>query len=294
MADAPYGYYQRKRGIFSPHDSAPFKLSRTKIDLSRECPRCFYLDRRHGLPRTSFPAFTLNSAVDNLLKNEFDQYRTKGKPHPLMVEHGIDAVPFQHKDLDTWRHNFTGVQAIHKPTNFLVFGAVDDIWVKPNGELIVVDYKSTSKQDAPTLDGYWQEAYKRQMEVYQWLLRQNGFTVDDTGYFVYVNGKSDLPSFDGKLEFDTDVLSHTGSDAWVEDALTRAKEILLMEAVPPVGENCEYCAYRELTGKKLIEIHKQQKGSAEEKDGKDGKDEKKPASSSRASSQHTDSQDTLF
>lgn len=293
MADAPYGYYQRKRGIFSPQDSQPFKLSRTKIDLSGECPRCFYLDRRHGLPRTSFPAFTLNSAVDNLLKNEFDQYRAKGEPHPLMTEHGIDAVPFQHKQLDEWRHNFTGVQAFHEPTNFLVFGAVDDLWVTPDGELIVVDYKSTSKQDAPTLDGYWQQAYKRQMEVYQWLLRQNGFTVSDTGYFVYVNGKSDLPQFDGKLEFDTDVFAYTGNADWVEDALMRAKEILLMETVPPAGENCEYCAYREMTGKKLIEIHQATKGNAAPQKSVVKKAAKK-ATTKVVGKKLADSQDTLF
>lgn len=35
------------------------------------------------------------------------------------------------------------------------------------------------------LDQDWQIGYKRQMEVYQWLLRQNGCTVSDIGYFVY-------------------------------------------------------------------------------------------------------------
>jgi len=42
-----------------------------------------------------------------------------------------------------------------------------------------------------TLDAEWQDGYKRQMEIYQWLLRQNGLKVSDTGYFVYCNGKTD-------------------------------------------------------------------------------------------------------
>ena len=56
----------------------------------------------------------------------------------------------------------------------MITGAVDDIWVTPDGELIIVDYKSTSKDTEVNLDAEWQDGYKRQMEVYQWLLRQKG------------------------------------------------------------------------------------------------------------------------
>ena len=84
-------------------------------------------------------------------------------------------------------------------SNVVVTGGVDDVWVTPNGEFIIVDYKATSKTDEVTLDADWQIGYKRQMEIYQWLFRQNGFTVSNTGYFVYCNGNSDAKAFDGKL-----------------------------------------------------------------------------------------------
>ena len=62
--------YARKRGkLYHPADPEPFAVSRTKIDLFRECPRCFYLDRRLGIRRPSGPPFLLNSAVD--LKKRF-------------------------------------------------------------------------------------------------------------------------------------------------------------------------------------------------------------------------------
>ncbi len=63
----------------------------------------------------------------------------------MMTDNQIKAVPYAHADLDTWRANFTGVSTLHKPTNLHVFGAVDDIWVNEEGELIIVDYKATSK-----------------------------------------------------------------------------------------------------------------------------------------------------
>jgi len=201
-------YTKKTWGLFNPNDKKPFKVSRSKIDLFLECPRCFYLDRCRGVPRTSGFPFTLNSAVDLLLKKEFDIYRAAKRPHPIMTAYGVDVIPFAHKDLDTWRDNFNGVQYLHKPTNLMITGAVDDIWVDKNGEISVVDYKATSKDGKVNLDAEWQDGYKRQMEVYQWLLRQNGFKVSDTGYFVYVNGKRDKESFDGKLEFDVTLITY--------------------------------------------------------------------------------------
>src|SRR3989344_1965574 len=81
----------------------PFKLSRTKIDNFLKCPRCFYLDRRYGVGQPPGFPFTLNSAVDFLLKKEFDAHRAVGTRHPLMENYGIDATPFDHEKLSQWR-----------------------------------------------------------------------------------------------------------------------------------------------------------------------------------------------
>src|SRR3954463_10474552 len=112
-------YYTAKktRGIFNPSSSDPFKLSRSKIDLFIECPRCFYLDRRLGVGRPPGFPFSLNSAVDHLLKKEFDAYRHRKEPHPLITSAGISAIPFAHERLGEWRDNFTGVATHHQATN---------------------------------------------------------------------------------------------------------------------------------------------------------------------------------
>jgi len=230
--------------LFDPKSSEPFRLSRTKIELSLRCPRCFYLDQRLGIKQPPSPPFSLNSAVDLLLKKEFDTHRSAGTAHPLMVNYGIKAVPLAHEKMNDWRHNFTGVQFLHRPTNFLVFGAVDDIWVNPAGEFIVVDYKATSKDEEVNLDADWQISYKRQMEIYQWLLRQNGYRVSPTGYFVYANGRRDLRAFDGRLEFNVKVMPYIGKDEWVGEALRKAREILISLDIPAPGAGCEFCVYR--------------------------------------------------
>ena len=239
-------YYRgkRSRNIYDPADPAPFKLSRSKLEAFMNCPRCFYIDRRLGVGQPPGYPFNLNSAVDALLKNEFDIYRAQGKPHPLMVRNRVDAVPAAHEKLDEWRENFKGVQHLHGPTNLIITGAIDDLWINPAGEYIVVDYKATSKSEAINeLDQDWHDGYKRQMEIYQWLLRRNGLTVSDTGYFVYCNGIKDRDLFDARLDFEITLIPHVGNDGWVENCVHAAHACLGGGQPPSPAEDCDYCVY---------------------------------------------------
>jgi len=235
--------YMRKGNLFDPLSNKSYRLSRTKLELFMNCPRCFYLDRRFGIKQPAGYPFNLNAAVDFLLKKEFDIHRAKGKVHPLLKERGIEAIPFSHDELDEWRENFKGVRYLHTPTNFLVTGAVDDVWYDVNKELIVVDYKATSKNAKVTIDEPWQDSYKRQMEVYQWLLRRKGFRVSDVGYFVYCNAKRNKRTFGGKLEFDIDIIPYQGRDNWVEGILYEIRQCLT-GGLPSYNELCPHCNYR--------------------------------------------------
>lgn len=233
------------RGTYKPESNDSYKISRSSIESFIQCPHCFYLDRRLGIGLPAGFPFNLNSAVDHLLKKEFDIHRAKGVAHPLMKAYGLDAIPFSHPDLDVWRENFQGVQYLHKPTNLYVSGAVDDVWVNPKGELIVVDYKSTSKNDEVNIDADWQMGYKRQMEVYQWLLRKNGFKVSDTGYFVYCNGIKDKEAFDAKLEFKIKLIPYIGNTDWIEGTILEIKDCLESDRMPDYTEVCEWCEYQQ-------------------------------------------------
>lgn len=241
-------YVSRRSQPYQKGQSEPFKVSRSKIELFMQCPRCFYLDTRLKIKRPSGPPFNINKTIDELYKKEFDKHRASGTPHPIMADNQLKAVPYQHDDLGKWRHNFTGVTALHEPTNLHVFGAIDDVWVNDDGELLVVDYKATSKASGVSIDSDWQISYKRQMEVYQWLLRQNGFAVNDTGYFVYTNARIDVDGFDDRLEFTTKLIPYTGNDGWIEPTLNKMKACMENDTMPPVGTAamggpCDFCEY---------------------------------------------------
>lgn len=245
-------YYKSNRNPNWNFGGDNWKLSRSKIDLFMGCPRCFYIDNKLGTARPPGFPFALNSAVDILLKKEFDIHRAKNKQHPLQEKYGIDARPACHKDLDEWRENFKGVRYFHKPTGITISGAIDDLWINSKEEYIVVDYKSTAKNEEITeLDKDWQIGYKRQMEVYQWLLRQNGYKVSDTGYFVYCNGKTDRKAFDGKLEFDITLIAYKGDDSWVEKTIVAAHKCLNGSKIPKADPECDYCNYIKAVSSKI-------------------------------------------
>jgi hypothetical protein len=247
-------YYKgrRTRGLYDParHSGSagggPFRLSRSRIELFMQCPRCFYIDRRLGVDRPPGYPFALNSAVDALLKKEFDLLRKNQEAHPLMKKYNIDALPVQHPKLDEWRNNFKGVSHLHKETNLFITGAIDDLWQNSEGEYIAVDYKSTSKDEEITaLDKGWQDAYKRQMEIYQWLLRRNVDKVSDTGYFIYCNGRTDPEKFDARLEFDLTLIPYEGDDSWIEDTLHKIDKCLNSDQIPEADKDCDYCLYNQ-------------------------------------------------
>ena len=229
------------------------KLSRSKIDLFLQCPRCFWLDVKCQVKRPQPAPYTINNAIDYLLKQEFDVYREKGEPHPIMIEAGIDAIPYAAPEMNQWRHNFTGVRYEDAQNGFLVFGAVDDVWINPKGELIVVDYKATGANQHKI-----HESYPRQMEIYQWLLQQNKYKVSPTGYFVFARankgktfGHAEPAVASGEgggkvglLPFDIFVEPLRGDTGWIPEVLAQARKAYDESDPPPPATECEYCRYR--------------------------------------------------
>jgi len=251
-------FYKPNRKPDYNYGGSKWTLSRSKIELFMDCARCFYMDNKLGVARPPGYPFNLNSAVDALLKKELDTHRAQGTQHPLAKAYGLDAIPLAHAQIDEWRDALrNGVKCVHKETGLTVRGGVDDIWINKKGELIVIDYKATSKDGRiESLDEEWHKSYKRQLEIYQWLLRQNGFKVSDTGYWFYANATKDREAFDGRLDFELTLVPYTGSTDWVDGTLVTLKKCLDSEALPQAGEDCDYCRYRQAVGAVLQKYEK--------------------------------------
>ena len=233
-----------KMPIYSKDNTDPYKLSRTRIENFCRCKKCFYLEEKLGISRpASFP-FNLNNAVDELLKEEFDSFRGTDKNHPYIVENGLDAKPFDHPEVEDWRTRNKGIGFLDEDTNLYFYGLVDDVWINTKtDQLILVDYKATSKKGKVSLDAPWQISYKRQLEIYQWLFRKNGFDVQNIGYFVYCNGVKENVMFNNELKFNVKLLPYKGDDSWIDKTVKEIYKVLNSDDIPEPNPNCEYCRY---------------------------------------------------
>jgi hypothetical protein len=247
----------RKGSIYQRGSNEIFKISRSKLSNFIDCERCFYLERVKGLKDPSMPGWALNSAVDELLKKEFDHYRKLQKPHPFIVQNKLQFIPFQHEKIDYWRDALRGgISFLDENTNLEIHGGVDDIWLDKNKEeLVVVDYKAQSKEGVVEKEDYlenkYHQGYKIQMDIYVYILRKMKFKVSDTAYFLVCNGLKTPEKFDATLHFDLTLVPYTTDTSWVKNKIVEMKKVLDAKDVPQINKNCEKCMFLE-TGKSFI------------------------------------------
>jgi RecB family exonuclease len=160
----------------------------------------------------------------------------------------VRTVPFDHPKLDRWRDALhAGVEHHDERTNLIITGGIDDVWIDRDEQLLVADYKATAKVGEVTLDAEWQNGYKRQIEIYQWLFRRNGFRVSNTGYFVYCNGDTSRSSFENRVDFKVKLIPYVGRDSWVDRTILDLAACLKREDLPDPGARCDFCKYRAAT-----------------------------------------------
>ena len=247
-----------KKNLYISGQNELFELSRSKVDLFLQCPRCFYIDRleKYRIARPTGPMSYIPTALDKLLKNEFDKYRKTQTVHPYCKDHGIDLIPYKHDEIEDWQNNRKGIKYHDTDTNFLLYGAIDDCWTDNNGKIFIADYKSTTvsydKKTNEPLDAsldekgaphkYW---YKKQVEFYQWLFNKNGFDVSTTAYFVFCSAYyKNIENFNKELKFKIDILSYEGDYSWVDKTILNIKKTLDNDKVPDQNPNCKHCLYR--------------------------------------------------
>tara|TARA_B100000029_G_C17461947_1_gene918835 strand:+ start:38 stop:898 length:861 start_codon:yes stop_codon:yes gene_type:complete len=255
-----------------PKATSPYPLSRSKLENSYRCPRCFWIDRVAGMAFSDMVRMNLNLQIDAILKDEFDACRGVG-PHPYMTANGLGhMMPLDHPEIDNWRNNAKGISTVRNDIKYR--GSVDDMWVSNLGtedELWhVVDYKSTATNEDLTLDLCLEDIYKqaivRQLAIYQWLFREAGYPISTVGYFVYENadktatellnnGSNAGPNTVRGLPFrEVTVIEVDTADPnividgerinfdWVEGIADEAHRILNLKSPPPPNPLCKFCA----------------------------------------------------
>lgn len=210
-------------------------LSPNSLNLFLECPHCFWLDKNLGIKRPPPYPYALNSAVDALLKEEFDAYRAKNLQHPLLKENNIKAHLFPNqKLLNQWRNNFAGIRYFDEKLQATLFGAVDDILEFEDGKLAALDYKSTGSKAANVYD-----RFQLQLDTYTFLLEKNGYQTVRKGYLAfYIVDKE--KGFIDRLPFRKEMMEIETNPSDIYAIFNDAVLILRQDAPPEHSRDCQF------------------------------------------------------
>jgi len=216
-----------------------YKISPSSINLMIDCERCFYLQlvKKEKRPESIFPS--LPSGMDKILKIHFDKFMEKGQlPPEIREELSNEYKLFSNKEkLDIWRSNFKGIEYKDNKSGILLRGAVDNILEKGD-KLIVLDYKTRGfplKEDT-------HEHYITQMDIYNFLLRKNGYKTEDYTYLLFYYPKEVADT--GEVIFDTKLIKIKTDPKRGEKVFKKAVKILEGNE-PKANKDCGYCKLRD-------------------------------------------------
>lgn len=186
-----------------------------------------------GIKRPPPYPYALNSAVDTLLKEEFDVYRKRGEAHPLLLVNNIQANLFSNqKLLDQWRDNFSGIRYYDKELGATLFGAVDDVLEFQDGKLAPLDYKSTGSKVANVYD-----RFQLQLDTYTFLLEKNGYKTPRKGYLAFYIVDKDKGFID-RLPFRKEIHQIETNPSDVYEIFKDAVQILKNNNPIPHSRDC--------------------------------------------------------
>ena len=213
-----------------------YKLSPSSLNLMMDCPRCFWLTQHKVWSRPSSVFPSLPSGMDRILKEHFDRFMEKGELPPELRynDHCNGLKLFNNKELlNIWRNNFKGITWTDREGNIL-HGAVDNLLI--NGKkIIVLDYKT---RGYPCKDDT-HEHYQLQLDVYNFLLRKNGYETEDYAFLLFYHPKEVLEN--GNIVFNTDLKKMKVDIKKAEEMFNKAINLLNDECPK---ESCKWCERR--------------------------------------------------
>jgi hypothetical protein len=228
-----------------------YKFSPSKINLLKDCPKCFWLEHNKQIKRPDGIFPSLPNGMDKILKVHFDNYANQDKLPPELKEIDDGTLKiFNNKVLlDKWRNNFKGI--VYTDEKFWIRGAVDAVLMKGD-TLIVLDYKTRGyplKEDT-------HHHYIEQQAFYNYLLQKNGYKTKDYSYLLFYHPDKVV---DEVFLFHADLIKIETPMSLAENLIKKALKVL-DGPCPDQSNECKFCKFRDI-GKSELNQDNNEKNS---------------------------------
>ncbi|OGL67633.1 hypothetical protein A3B21_01420 [Candidatus Uhrbacteria bacterium RIFCSPLOWO2_01_FULL_47_24] len=215
------------------------QLSASTLSLYKECPRCFWLQLKAGVhrPKGIFPS--LPGGMDGVIKTYFDQFRGTKEGLPPEIRGKVEGKLLEDQELlNGWRVRTGGLRYFDKKLNTKLMGLLDDCLVD-RGAYIPLDYKTRGyapKEDSSSF-------YQHQLDIYEWLLQENGCKTKGVGFLVYYHPLGVRK--DGIVQFEVTPKRMETSPQRARKLFEDAAKLLQSEKAPKAHSTCTFCSWGE-------------------------------------------------
>jgi len=132
-----------------------------------------------------------------------------------------------------------GIEYFDEENDVMLHGAVDNI-LENKGKLIVLDFKTRGfelKEDTAS-------HYQNQLDLYNFLLRKNGFETHDYSFLLFY--VPDGITENGEFIFNTELVKMNVDTDNAEVLFKKAIE-MIKGKMPEASKECEFCKWKEFS-----------------------------------------------
>lgn len=213
-------------------------LSASKLNLLKECRRCFYDANTLKIERPRGIVASITNGIDGRVKDYLDTFR--GQMPPFLAHQGVPGRFLADiEKMKAYRHWKSGLQVELEVQGLRVrvIGALDDLLEACPGHS---PFDAKTKGAAPKDDGA--QYYQVQSDIYGLLLEKNGRPISGNSYFAYF-WPTEMTGLD--IRFDAKVYALRCSPAHAVSTIGEAVT-LLKGAQPDFNPTCEMCAWAQV------------------------------------------------
>jgi hypothetical protein len=203
-------------------------LSPSSLNLFLECPRCFWLYVNKNIKRPSIPVATITTGLDRAIKEYCNFYRVK-EVMPPILENKVPGKLMRNFPKRGW------LEFIDAKVDARLGGYLDECLDLGDNFYAALDHKTRGAKPQTT-----HKAHQFQMDVYTFLLEQNGFPTKRTAYLVYYIPKS--VASQKEIEFEI-VSCELKTDPGRAQKVFYEAVDLLKKSTPKLNNDCEFCKW---------------------------------------------------
>jgi hypothetical protein len=205
------------------------RLAVTSISLLEQCPLCFWLEYKKGVPRPGYPLPSILNQLDSAIKKYIRKYQNSGELPKWLAVNCFKGTLLGPQNLEYFNSDY----------EILLAGRLDELLAEGNS-YCVIDFKS-GKLPANGVVPYY---YQIQLDAYAYLVERVRSATVSRGALIYFTLTSGEELENSLIPIDIKILEVKVAPESIPKILEKSRNIIELEVPPQPSESCIFCSWR--------------------------------------------------